>query len=115
MKFLLPLIALFCLGRAAASDLDFVLANHTGRSFEAVYITASNNKDWDGNLLSEGAVLKAGKDLRVKFPKDAKSQTWDINVVDDAGLAVRFDKVNLAGADKVTLKEVNGKVTAEIE
>jgi len=28
---------------------------------------------------------------------------------------VTFDKVTLAGVDTVTLKDVNGKITAEIE
>jgi hypothetical protein len=35
--------------------------------------------------------------------------------VDDEGLSVTFDKVKLAGVDAVTLKDVNGKITAEIE
>ena len=45
----------------------------------------------------------------------AKSETWDFNLVDDEGLSVTFDKVKLAGVDTVTLKDVNGKITAEIE
>jgi hypothetical protein len=35
--------------------------------------------------------------------------------VDDEGLSVTFKKVNLTGVDTVTLKDVNGKITAEIE
>jgi hypothetical protein len=35
--------------------------------------------------------------------------------VDDEGLSVTFNKIDLAGADTVTLKDVNGKITAEIE
>ena len=42
-------------------------------------------------------------------------RTWDFNLVDDEGLSVTFKKVNLTGVDTVTLKDVNGKITAEIE
>lgn len=115
MKFLLLFCALLGLGNAAASDLDFTLVNHTGRSFEAVYLTASDNKDWDGNLLPDGKVLAAGEKLAVKFDPKAKSATWDLNVVDADGVAVTFDAMKLPGADTVTLKVVGGKITAEIE
>ena len=49
------------------------------------------------------------------FKNDAKSETWDFNLVDYEGLSVTFDKVKLTGVDTVTLKDVNGKITAEIE
>jgi hypothetical protein len=35
--------------------------------------------------------------------------------MDDEGLSVTFNKVRLAGVDTVTLKDVNGTITAEIE
>lgn len=111
--FLLLFLALS--GPALASDLDFVLANATGRSFEAIYISSTSNKDWDGNLLPNGKALEAGGKVSVKFPADAKPETWDFNVVDDEGLVVRFEGVKLAGADQITLVEKDGKVTAEVE
>jgi hypothetical protein len=113
MKPLLFLLALT--GSALASDLDFLLVNGTGRSFEAVYISAADNKDWDGNLLANGKTLQAGGKLTVKFPGDPKKEVWDINVVDDEGLVVRFEGVKLSGADQITLTEKNGKVTASVE
>ena len=82
---------------------------------EGLYITDSNNKDWDANLLLDGKVLAAGGKIQVRFKNDAKSETWDFNLVDDEGLSVTFDKVKLAGVDTVTLKDVNGEITAEIE
>jgi len=115
MKFLVLLFSLLGLGGVLASDLDFVLVNDTDRSFEAVYISAAGDRDWDGNLLADGMVLKAGGQVMVKFPADAKSPDWDVNVVDDAGLAVRFDAVQLTGANKLTLKESQGKITVEVE
>ena len=108
------LILLLSVANAFASDLDFTLVNQTSRSFEGLYITASDNGDWDANLLG-GKVLAAAEKIRVRFKNDAKSETWDFNLVDDEGLSVTFDKVKLAGVDTVTLKDVDGKITAEIE
>jgi hypothetical protein len=115
MKFRFFLFILLGIANAYASDLDFTLVNQTARSFEGLYITASANKDWDANLLLNGKVLAAGGKIRVRFKSDAKSETWDFNLVDDEGLSVTFNKVRLAGVDTVTLKGVNGKITAEIE
>jgi hypothetical protein len=115
MKFPCFLFIVFSIASAFASDLDFTLVNQTGRSFEGLYITASDNKDWDANLLLNGKVLNAGGRIQVRFKNDAKSQTWDFNLVDDEGLSVTFDKVKLTGVDTVTLKDVNGKITAEID
>jgi hypothetical protein len=53
--------------------------------------------------------------IQVRFKSDAKLETWDFNLVDDDGLSVIFDKVKLAGVDTVTLTDVNGEITAEIE
>ena len=108
-------ILLLSVANAFASDLDFTLVNQTARSFEGLYITASDNKDWDANLLLDGKVLTAGGKVRVRFNHDAKSETWDFNLVDDEGLSVTFEKVKLAGVDTITLEDVNGQITAEIE
>src|SRR5438045_4348239 len=108
-------VLLLSVANALASDLDFTLVNQTGRSFEGLYITDSSNKDWDANILLDGKVLSAGGKIQVRFKSDATSQTGDFNLVDDEGLSVTFDKVKLAGVDTVTLKDVNGEITAEIE
>ena len=109
------LLFLLSVATAFANDLDFTLVNQTGRSFEGLYITAPDNKDWDANLLLDGEVLAAGARIQVRFKRDAKSEFWDFNLVDDEGLSVTFNKVDLEGIDTVTLKDVNGQITAEIE
>lgn len=115
MKFRVFLFILLGIANAFASDLDFTLVNGTSRSFEGLYITASDNRDWDANLLLNGKVLAAAGKIHVRFKNDAKSETWDFNLVDDEGLSVTFDKVKLVGVETVTLKDVNGEITAEIE
>jgi hypothetical protein len=114
LRFVLAVV-LLSIADAFANDLDFTLVNQTGRSFEGLYITASDNKDWDANILLDGKVVDAGGKIQVRFKSDAKSENWDLNLVDDEGLSVTFDKVNLADVETVTLKDVNGKITAEIE
>jgi hypothetical protein len=108
-------VLLLSIASAFANDLDFTLVNETGRSFEGFYITSSDNKDWDANILLDGRVLAAGGKISVRFKNDAKSESWDFNLVDDEGLSVTFEKVKLAGVDTVTLKDLNGTITAEIE
>jgi hypothetical protein len=115
MKFPFFLLILLGVANTWASDLDFTLINETTRSFEGVYITASENKDWDANLLLDGKLLAAAAKIDVRFRRDAKSETWDLNLVDDQGLSVTFDDVNLNNVDTITLKDVNGRITAEIE
>ena len=115
MKFPFFLFILLGAAKAFASDLDFTLVNKTARSFEGVYITAPDNKDWDANLLLNGKVLATGGKIDVRFKRDAQSEIWDLNIVDDQGLSVTFDHVKLTNVDTITLKDVNGKITAEIE
>lgn len=115
LKHLPILLAVAGLKTAVASDLDFTLVNKTPRSFEAIYLSSAENRDWDGNLLPEGKRMAAGERIAVKFSEKENHPLWDLNVVDADGVAVRFDKVKLEGADTVTLKEVDGKITAEVE
>jgi hypothetical protein len=115
MRFRVFLFILLSIGNLIASDLDFTLVNQTSRSFEGLYITASNKGDWNANILLDGKVLAVWGKIRVHFRSDEKSEAWDFNLVDDEGLSVTLDKVRLADVDTVTLKDVNGKITAEIE
>jgi hypothetical protein len=112
MKLTFVLLILLGVANTLASDLNFTLSNETPRSFEGIYITASDNKDWDANLLLDGKVLATGGKIAVRFKGDAKSETWDLNLVDDQGLSVTFDHVKLTNVDTITLKDANGKITA---
>ena len=115
VRFFFFFFILVGIANAFASDFDFTLVNQTPRSFEGLYITTSDNNDWNANLLLNGKVLAAGGKIRVRFKSDVKSETWDFNLVDNEGLSVTFKKVDLAGADTVTIEDINGKITAEIE
>ena len=60
-------------------------------------------------------MLATAGTIQVRFKNETNSKTWDLNLVDDEGLSATFDKVKLAGIDTVTLKDVNGHITAESE
>jgi hypothetical protein len=64
--------------------------------------------------LLEGKVLETGGTICVRFERGATSELR-FNLVDDEGLSVAFNEVDLAGSDTVMLKDVNGTITAEIE
>jgi len=118
MKSLLTLlvtIGLLGIAHAAPSDLDFTLTNETDHTFEAVYLSATSDHDWNGNLLPDGHVLAAHGSIVVRFGRNETAPTWDLRVVDDKGLSVTFDDIDLAHKDKVILKTVNGKMTADVE
>ena len=67
----------------------------------------------DGMTLDPGII---GRDRKQSFfAQSFTAFSGYFNLVDDEGLAVTFKKVKLAGVDTVTLKDVNGKITAEIE
>lgn len=112
-----PFLALLLLtvGHAMASDLNFVLANDTKRDYEAVYLSPSNDKDWNGNLLSKGQVLNPAEQVEVKFPAGQDEAAWDLNIVDEDGLAVAFQGINLIDVKKVTLVEKDGKINVIVE
>ncbi|CAN5603745.1 hypothetical protein BH09VER1_BH09VER1_20910 [soil metagenome] len=115
MKTLFAFLLLAGLSSAWAIDPDFILVNQTNRSFEGVYITALKDKDWNGNLLANGEVLKPGEHVKVIFPKHSPEMEWDLNVVDDAGLSVEFHKLNLKHVETVDLVDKDGKVTAVVK
>ena len=67
-----------------------------------------------------GSVTRiARKDLEKYHLRDARairaSFSLILGLVDDQGLSVTFDHVKLTNVDTITLKEVNGKISAEIE
>jgi hypothetical protein len=115
MRSLFLIFALLSTAAAMASDLDFVLSNQTARDFEAIYISSMEDGDWDGNLLRNGGAFPPGAKVKVRFPGRQESAKWDLTIVDDAGLSVTFRTLNLAGVDRVTLLETDGKIDAVVE
>ena len=113
--FLILAVVMGLASAGVASDLDFDLVNKTSRDFEAIYISASAEKSWHGNLLADGKKLDPKDTLKIRFSDKETSPIWDINIVDADGLSVAFDDVKLAGAKRIILTESEGKIVATVE
>jgi len=72
-------------------------------------------KDWNGNLLKNGIALKPGATVKARFSDKQTSARWDLNIVDAAGLSVRFHNVNFADVSRFTLMDADGKINAIVE
>jgi len=79
--------------------------NQTGRSFEGLYITASDNKDWDAKYTSRRKSAAAGGKIQVRF-RMTQNQEVGFHLVDDEGCPVTFRKGKAGSGDTVTLKDV---------
>lgn len=102
------------LANATASDLNFVLKNETTRSFEAAYLSAAGDNDWNANLLRKGDLPSKGS-VEIRFVEKPDTTLWDLNLVDDEGLSVAFKKINLLDAETVIIRTVDGEITAVVE
>ena len=69
---------------ARADGLGFALANFTGATLRAVYISPSDSAGWEENILA-GGVLADGATVAIGFNPEEKAASWDIRVeaVDD--------------------------------
>ncbi len=116
MKIALALLAAFAaLAPLRASELDFMLVNKTGHSLDALYLSASADKDWNENLLPNGITLEDGAKVAVKFEAKPADAVWDVRAVDDDGTVFTFEKVNLLDANKVTLEVKAAQTCAVVE
>lgn len=98
-----------------ASELDFTLVNKTGHSIDALYLSASADKDWNENLLPNGTTLADGAKAAVKFAAKPADAAWDIRAVDDDGAVFTFEKINLVDAKTVTLEVKAAETSAVVE
>ncbi len=115
MKFLVVLVLIASAGSALASDLDFFLINKTARDFGALYVSAADDKDWNGNLFADDFLLEPDAKVDVQFHEARDVAVWDLKFVDNSGVASRFDKVNLINVTTITISESNGEIVITAE
>lgn len=102
---------------AAASEgaaKGFALINQTGADIHALYITPSDSKDWQEDILGVDT-LPAGEKADITFNRGEKAAKWDIRIEDSEGAYIEWEDLDLLTAKKVTLHLKNGKATAETE
>jgi len=102
---------------APARAPGFALANYTGTTLRAVYISPSDSAGWEENVLA-GGVLADGATVAIGFNPEEKSASWDIRVeaVDDH--YAEWKGLHLRDVSRITLLlDVVGErvVVAEVE
>ncbi|HEV2707315.1 MAG TPA: hypothetical protein VGV59_15450, partial [Pyrinomonadaceae bacterium] len=97
--------------------LGFALVNFTGSTFRAVYISPSDSKGWEENVLGEGQ-LEDGDTIDIRFNPEERAVLWDIRVVALDEHYAEWKGLNLRGASRITLllkPAVEPVVAAEVE
>ena len=104
-----------CGKKEAASPNDFELVNNLGGTLAEIYISESDLDDWGENILNENT-LENEKKLDVKFTgAEAKSTTFDIAVITQAGTEYQFKSIDLKTSNIITLTTQDGTPVASIQ
>lgn len=112
--FLVACLVLSLVANARAGKQDFTLINKTGFDLHEVYVSPHSGGDWQEDVLGH-TVLPDGATVKIKFERQIKDKDWDLKVVDKAGKATTWEKLDLLEISKVTLHFDGGKATAEVE
>ena len=97
-----------------AGKQDFTLVNKTGFDLHEVYVSPHGNDEWQEDVLGK-TILVNGDTVKIHFERQIKGKDWDLKVVDKAGKATTWEKLDLLAISKVTLHFDEGKATAEVE
>ncbi|MBM3776798.1 MAG: hypothetical protein FJW23_00985 [Acidimicrobiia bacterium] len=98
----------------AQSRLDFRLVNQTGFVIVELYVSPTNAKSWEEDILGED-VLPHNRAVDIRFSRSEKSCTWDMKIVDEDGDEVEWTNLDLCEASEVTLRYERGTPTALID
>jgi hypothetical protein len=99
---------------ASAEAKGFSLVNNTGVEIHSLYISPSDSKDWQEDILGRDT-LADGETTAIKFERNEKTPKWDMRIEDSDGNFIEWEDLDLLALKKVTLHYKNGKATAETE
>jgi hypothetical protein len=112
----LAILALSTLGISStavhAGDQDFSLSNHTGIDIHELYISPSDENDWQEDVLGED-VLADGESTDIEFSTSVNSRFWDVKIIDEDGESLSWQGLDLYAISEVSLYYENGKVWLE--
>ena len=97
-----------------AGKQDFTLVNKTGFDIHEVYVSPHASDDWQEDVLGK-TMLTNGGSVKINFERQIKGKEWDLKVVDKAGKATTWEKLDLLEISRVTLHFDEGKASAEVE
>ncbi len=102
---------------ARAGVFGFALANFTGTTLRAVYISPSESAGWEENILG-GGELADGATVAIGFSPEEKAVSWDIRVEAVDNHFAEWKGLHLDDVSRITLLlDMVGErvVVAEIE
>jgi hypothetical protein len=88
----------------AESRLDFVLQNDSGLTIERVYISSTQSRSWEEDVLGRQTVAD-GDRTTVRFSNAERNRFWDIKIVTNDGEEHIFqDGYDLARIYRITFE-----------
>ena len=96
-------------------DPTFVLVNETGLEIHEIYVSESDNDEWEEDILGDD-ILEDGQELNVNFSTESRKRYWDIKTVDEDGDEEVYEHFDLSRVTKVTVfYNEDGDAEAEYE
>lgn len=88
--------------RSPGGGLRLNLDNFTGSTLRAVYVSPSDSKGWEENVLG-GDQLNDGDTVDIRFSPEEDAVLWDIKVESTDGHYAEWKGLGLCGASRITL------------
>ena len=92
-----------------AGRQDFTFVNFSGRTIYRLYVSRSDHKGWEEDLLGN-QVLRHGDYRNIHFSNNETGRFWDIKAVFKDGKYWRWDGIDLQTVSKVTV-DGSGTIT----
>lgn len=87
---------------ASANALSFNLTNFTGSALHTVYVSPSDSKGWEENVLGSGE-LNDGDSVDIRFSPEESAALWDIRVESADTHYAEWKGIDLRGVSRITL------------
>ncbi len=86
------------------SALDFELVNATGYDIKELYLSPSDVKNWEENMVPAGELFKNASSTKISFTGyKSDVELWDLKAVEDNGDEHVYDDLKLTAINKLTL------------
>jgi hypothetical protein len=110
------LMAVMASPALAESKQDFDLVNRTGYTIDKVFVSPSNSKDWEDDVLGRD-VLGENETVHIRFHRVNKACKWDLKVVYSDAEEAEWDEFDLCEVSKITIRynRKSGETSATTE